>query len=183
VLFFGVLANQNLRRSTSQVPAASRLLHFRHVRKSPSPQLLWTAAPSRALCAKNLHLQIVTAVSPLYSAFTKNCRASYPSPSIFASLLASTQRLRFSPPPTSLSPHFLFPFFSHSCALFCAFFAFSCNVQDPTSLLSQSITHSLHNPQCRGRRLRSSSHKSPVTSSLCFPTKFGKLKMRGYSFV
>ena len=74
-LFSRVFANQNLRRSTSQASAASRLLHIRHVTKNPSLQLLW-----------NLHLQTVTPVSPLESAFTQTagCRTSS---SIFASLL------------------------------------------------------------------------------------------------
>src|SRR6266851_6091164 len=46
----------------SNSPATTLLhpLHFRHVTKNPSPQVLW-----------NPHLQTVTPVSPLESAFTK----------------------------------------------------------------------------------------------------------------
>ena len=96
VLSLFVFANQNLRRSTSQVSAASRLLHFRHVTKNPSLQLLW-----------NLHLQTVTPVSPLESAFTQTAGCRTPHPPFLPLYLLFRAKSAFAN-----------PLFSMRCALF-----------------------------------------------------------------
>jgi len=96
--------------SISPATTPLRPVHFRHVTKNPSPQVLW-----------NPHLQTVTPVSPLESAFTKNagCHSLFlPLFSLFApewfTTLLQSERSTF-----SLRTAGHLTFFQHSNARTC----------------------------------------------------------------